>query len=393
MSEELNLIFMGKFPYPYGMAGTKRVQHAIDFLREEGINSKVLVLRQSGKNNLRSGVYKQTPYDTAVRDAYGWVLLMMLPKLYTKAMAFLRENYVQGARNLIYNSASINPENWLPLYYAKRIGYRIVFDIVEDYGFAHIEANTLPQRMAISFANLLSKQIEKVASGIIVISRHLENKYYNLTRGKIRLHYRPISIDPAHFAVTPLKANEMISLFYAGSLGMKDGLPVLLDAFHLLAEQHKDIRLVLTGQGDNDSTNLFIAKVNASPFRSRIEYKGYLDENSYYALLNSADIPCMTRIDAPYAHAGFPFKLGEFLATGKPVVASKVSDVETYLCDRENAMLVKPGSSSEIFTAVEYLLGNPKIAAEIGRKGRELAMSTFDFRAQGRLLLSFLKQL
>ena len=56
----------------------------------------------------------------------------------------------------------------------------------------------------------------------------------------------------------------------------------------------------------------------------------------------------MTRTDSAYANAGFPFKLGEFLASGKPVIASNVSDVGKFFTDRHDTMLVKPGECKEI---------------------------------------------
>jgi len=133
----------------------------------------------------------------------------------------------------------------------------------------------------------------------------------------------------------------------------------------------------------------FFARRDASPHKDRIEYKGYLDEKDYYALLNSADIPCMTRVDLAYAHAGFPFKLGEYLATGKPVIASRVSDVDRFLVDKQNAMLVQAGSSAEVCEAAEFLIDNPESAVAIGARGREVARSFFDYKQQGAALRDF----
>ena len=109
--------------------------------------------------------------------------------------------------------------------------------------------------------------------------------------------------------------------------------------------------------------------------------------------LNAAGIPCMTRINIDYARAGFPFKLGEFLATGKPVIASRISDVEALLEDRRDAALVEPGDSGGIVKAVEYLMDHPADAAAIGGRGREKARALFDYRTQGQLLLKFLRDL
>jgi glycosyltransferase involved in cell wall biosynthesis len=165
----------------------------------------------------------------------------------------------------------------------------------------------------------------------------------------------------------------------------------LLDAFDRLAEKYGNVRLVLTGRGDSEAMKEFNARWEISPHKARIDYKGYLDENEYYHLLNEADIPCMTRVDLAYANAGFPFKLGEFLATGKPVIASRVSDVERFLTDGHNAMLVQAGSSSDICDAAEFLINDPEAAAVIGARGREVAELYFDCKQQCRALYTFLE--
>ena len=58
-----------------------------------------------------------------------------------------------------------------------------------------------------------------------------------------------------------------------------------------------------------------------------------------------------------------------------------------------NAMLVQSGSSTEICEAAEFLIDNPESAKTIGVRGREVAESFFDYKKQGRALLTFLESL
>ena len=133
-------------------------------------------------------------------------------------------------------------------------------------------------------------------------------------------------------------------------------------------------------------------RIDKSPYKDRIEYKGFLDDKSYYSTLNAVDIPCMTRVDIPFAHAGFPFKLGEYLASGKPVIASNVSDVESLLQDRCDVILVRPDNISDIISAVEFILAHPEKAVSIGENGRKTAKKNFDHKPQGIKLISFMEQ-
>jgi glycosyltransferase involved in cell wall biosynthesis len=392
VTKKINLVVMGTFTYPLGMAGTKRIQHAIDSLKQyPDISARVILQRQSCTENTLSGVHEGTHYETVMGDLLRARVLLAMPLLYLKTCAALKRAMRPDQKNVLYLYGPLLLENVVPLRYALSIGYKIVFDIIEDYDLSKNISRSIYHYAKYTFMTLLASQIKSLSAGIIVISSHLENKYQVFTQGKIPLHYMPISVDMACFPGKPFKMNQTVALLYAGSFGKKDGLPVLLDAFDTLAAKYENVRLVLTGRGDSEAMKIFNARVAMSPCKERIEYKGYLNEKEYYELLNEADIPCMTRVDSAYANAGFPFKLGEFLATGKPVIASRVSDVDRFLVHGQNAMLVQADSSSEVCEAAEFLINNPESAAAIGGRGREVAEKFFDFKQQGKALLTFLE--
>ena len=392
MTKKINLVFMGGFTYPRGMAGTKRIQNAINALKEyPDIATRVILQRQSSEDNILSGVHEGTPYETVMGDLLRAKMFVALPILYYRTIAALKRAFRPDHKNVIYFYGPLFLESIVPLSYAQRLGYKIVFDVIEDYGLAKDVSRSFYDYVRSNLANRLSSRIKDLSAGIIVISSYLEEKCRMLTQGKVPVHYMPISVDMNCFPEKPNRMNPTVSLFYAGSFGKKDGLPVLLDAFDRLAGRYKNVHLILTGRGDREAMKEFFARMEISPNKDRIEFKGYLDEKDYYSLLNDADIPCMTRVDLAFAHAGFPFKLGEFLATGKPVIASRVSDVDKFLVHGHNAMLVQAGSSTEICEAAEFLINNPESAAAIGVRGREVAKSFFDYRQQGKALLTFLE--
>jgi glycosyltransferase involved in cell wall biosynthesis len=394
MTKKINLVFMGGFTYPRGMAGTKRIQNAINALKEyPDIAIRVILQRQSAEDNILSGVYDGTPYETVMGDLLGARMFVALPILYYKTISVLKRALRPDHKNLIYFYGPLFLESVVPLRYARRLGYKIVFDVIEDYGLTKEVARSFYHYVRGSLASRLSSRIKDLSAGIIAISSYLEGKCRTFTQGKVPVHYMPISVDMESFPEKPNRMNPTVSLFYAGNFSKKDGLPVLLDAFDRLAERYKNIHLVLTGRGDREAMKEFFALMDISPHKDRIDFKGYMEEKDYYLLLNNADIPCMTRVDLAFAHAGFPFKLGEFLAPGKPVIASRVSDVDRFLVNRHNAMLVQAGSSTEVCEAAKFLIDNPESAVAIGVRGREVAKSFFDYKQQGKALLTFLENI
>ena len=160
-----------------------------------------------------------------------------------------------------------------------------------------------------------------------------------------------------------------------------------------MAARNGDVELVLTGRGAPDRMTLFERRRAASPVASRIRYLGFLPDDDYFQALANCDIPCVVRVASDFAIRGFPFKLGEYLATGRPVVAANTSDLDRYLADRVNALLCEPGSVAGIVSALEFALADESRALAIGRAGRRVAEQHFSAEASGRLLLAVIDQL
>lgn len=391
----INLIFLAdNHEYPQGMAGTKRIQHAIDGLKNfSDISIRVVILRQSSRINALNGVHKGIPYETVMADIERSKLVLLAPLLHAKAKRVIRRVFRPAMKNILYVYGPPTIDKMPTIRYARRLGFKVIFDIIEDEHLARNINKNLWHWIKNFYTCRFLDRITSISDGIVVISSHLENKFREVTSGRIPMHFRSISVDMDCYNKKLQLLSDPLTLFYSGTFALKDGVLVLLDSFDQLAAKHDNIRLVLTGKGDHEHMRKSLARIDASPHRNRIDYKGYLDDETYYSTLNAADIPCMTRLDIPYAHAGFPFKFGEFLATGKPVIASRVSDVECIVDNRKEAMLVKPGDSNEIVSAVEYLMANPEEATYIGMRGREKARTCFDYRSQGQKLIEFLRNL
>ena len=390
VSQKLNVVFTG-FPYPRGLAGTKRNQHAIDALKKYNASVKVLVLRQSTEMNKPCGVYNGVPYETIGPDLWRMRFLLTSPVFFLKSMKAIRMAFCPDAGNVFFVYGPPTFNNFPMIRQARKCGYKIIFDIVEDDDVAWNRSSSLWFKATNYTARWLSKRISGMTDGIIVISSHLQDKFRDLTGGKVPILLRSISVDTARISYIQPFSNGKISLFYAGIFGVKDGVENLLKAFDSLAPSYPRLRLVLSGGGGAERMRKILDRIKSSPFRDRIEYAGYLTEEEYYRLLCSVDIPCVPRVDSLYANAGFPFKLGEFLASGKPVIASRVSDIENFISNRKHAILVNPGSIDEIISGVRYIIENPDRAIQIGINGRKRALEKFDVGVQRNSLCDFFR--
>ncbi|HVG42048.1 MAG TPA: glycosyltransferase [Chitinophagaceae bacterium] len=376
-TNEYNVLVSGVSCFD-GMASSTRVRNLIEPLVEKGFISVFNLIYTPEYKSIKtatSGVSNHIRFKViAFRNTN---LLASIPFL-LKGMVAIKKNKAKNKKNIFYQYDHPNAKNILFLLFAKMIGYKIVFDIVEDYTFFKQYSSRLNRFRTVS-SNWLLKMSPYLASSYVVISSHLYTKVRALAGNKVPVRLIPVTVNFKYFQQVPSSANNSeVKIFYGGSFGKKDGLQYLISAFDAVCTRHNNIRLFLSGKGLQADMEEVFGRITHLKCKDKIEYKGYLDTSEYYALLNDCDIFCMARIDSGYSNAGFPFKLGEFLASGKGVVATRVGDVPSYLTNGQNALLVEAESISQLVDAITYLLDNPQKRRDMGEQGRKTASQHFD---------------
>jgi glycosyltransferase involved in cell wall biosynthesis len=100
----------------------------------------------------------------------------------------------------------------------------------------------------------------------------------------------------------------------------------------------------------------------------------------------------LARPDSLQAQAGFPTKLGEYLATGRPVVVTRTGEIGSYLVDGKSAYLAEPGNVKDIARQIDAVLSNPDAARVVGEAGRKVSIECFDWRVHKDELVRWMKQ-
>ena len=178
----------------------------------------------------------------------------------------------------------------------------------------------------------------------------------------------PMTVDVEAVDAIPCRNNDshVPYICYAGGMTeAKDGVETLKRAFSIVKEKHPSVELRL---------------VNGIPHDDAI------------AIMKGAECLVLARPDSMQARAGFPTKLGEYLATGRPVVVTRTGEIDRYLKDGESAYLAEPGNVSEIARQMEAVLNDPVKAMRIGTAGREVALGSFDWHVHQEALMQWLKR-
>jgi len=384
MDKIFNVVYTGSFQFPEGMAGTKRVNNL--FLSDNA-KSSVLLINNTNRNP-KKGVSGEIKYYTIFKCKSKILNILLSPFLlligYFKLVSLFDKTY---SKNVLYVYSGINIENIFLVLLAKLKGFKIIVDIVEDFSLNEEKVSKW-RGMKLRSNIFFEKKLSYLVDGIVVISEYLNEKF---------THYKnlPTILLPISASNIELEERKRPSIYqdggthllYSGTYGKKDGFYYILNAVEKLVKTDKNIKLVLTGT----IPQMVLKELLARKLDKFILSTGFLLEDEYYKILPHSDVLLMTRINSKYANAGFPFKLGEYLASKSPVIATEVSDVKFYLKNHDSAYLIEPDSSEEILNAIKTILEDKDKASKVGVNGHLVAKRYFNPIIHRKQLAEFIK--
>jgi len=83
----------------------------------------------------------------------------------------------------------------------------------------------------------------------------------------------------------------------------------------------------------------------------------------------------------------------EAMASGTPVLASRIDGLPEVVRDGETGFLVEPGDVTELHDRLAQLLADPALGARMGRRGREVVLEQFTWDACARRCLAAYEEL
>lgn len=88
---------------------------------------------------------------------------------------------------------------------------------------------------------------------------------------------------------------------------------------------------------------------------------------------------------------GSPTKLFEYMATGRPIVASRVGQIADVIRDEHSGLLVPPDDVEALCTAILRLVDDAHLRARLGRAAREAAETQHTWRQNAERVLACLE--
>jgi len=257
------------------------------------------------------------------------------------------------------------------------------------------KGNFLQKRQGDLKKRYFEQKAFQVYDGLALMTNTLVKHYSSFPGPKPKILHLPMTVDLERFSkqTEPLTQFEKPYIAFVGVMNdAKDGVSLLIRSFKEISNKFNNHKLYLIG-GWNYDTPIHQQLIQELGLQDRVQWRGEFQRDLIPAIINNADLLALPRPDSKQAQGGFPTKLGEYLATGNPVCATRVGEIPNYLIDNESVFFAEPGSVPSFAAAIDRALSNPELAKEVGLNGRKVAEKEFNKEIQAKKLYNFLLQL
>lgn len=168
---------------------------------------------------------------------------------------------------------------------------------------------------------------------------------------------------------------------FMGRINRDKGTYELLDAFNLLAQKSKNVKLMLIGSSEGIDDSTFQQYENIRYKENLICY-GFT-KTPYWAL-QAGDVFCL-----PSYREGFGMSVIEAAALGMPVVASDAYGMRDSFVDGVTGKKCKVKDVQTLYECMKFMYENPDVAKDYGNAGRKRVVEMFSMELVSNAWLEY----
>lgn len=238
------------------------------------------------------------------------------------------------------------------------------------------------------FEFVLSRLIP-LSDGIVVFTHFLKEFYVKRRVNEKSIYVQPNLTDFDFWNVPENK--EEFTIGYSGTPGSKDGIIFLFEAISILKSE-VPVSLLVIGDTPYGKSMIpyLVSKCTSLGIQDQVTFTGLVDYDQVKTLLSKCRIAAITRPDNIQTKAGFPTKLGEYMALKKPVIATRFGEVEKYFIDGREIILAEQCDQYYIAEKIKWALKNRELTNTIGDGGNRKAFELLEYKTSMQRIIKFI---
>lgn len=167
--------------------------------------------------------------------------------------------------------------------------------------------------------------------------------------------------------------NTSFRIGVIGRLEPQKGHIYLLKAISLLDGKFNNVKLIIAGDGS--LREKLADSVERLAIRDKVEFLGF--RKDIKEIINSLDLVVL-----PSLYEGLPLIALEAGAMEKPIIVTNVDGSPEAVINNKTGLVVEPKNSNALKEAIQQLLNDRNLIAELGKNARQFIREEFDIKKQ-----------
>lgn len=183
----------------------------------------------------------------------------------------------------------------------------------------------------------------------------------------------------------PRRSASLLSILCVGTLHEVKGQTYLLEACRLLKKRGVDFDCHFVGDGPDRAS--LTRRSREAGIAEHVHFHGQRTRQEIAQLMSQADVvvaPSVPTSDG--RREGIPIVLMEAMASGLPVIASRISGIPELVENERSGLLVPPRDAKALSDALERLHATPFFREKLSLEGRKKVEQEFDLHINAAAL-------
>jgi glycosyltransferase involved in cell wall biosynthesis len=348
--------------------------------------------RSGLRTRIHEGVHRAYPQASVTVRRPGMIRLPLISRV-SGAVSSGLEIY-QFVRNyspdvvLLYAIPTVGLQTLLA---ARKFNVPVIFRSIDIL-------NQLVPRPLVPATKMLERYIYNRVDLISTVTVHLKNYVLGYGVPESRVRVLPSGVDTEMFS-PGLRNNTLFRgwgiapadpvFLFMGTIYRFSGLDHIISGFPRLLSRHPQAKLLIVGCGE-DEERLKALAADAG-LSGQIIFGGLQPYSALPDIIRSSDI-CINPFELnAITRDILPTKLFQYLACGKPVIATELPGTIPFLAGEEHGMV--HCSLDAFIDEMDALLDNPSRRERLGQKGTAVAQGKYEWRCIAESMLSWMREL
>lgn len=271
----------------------------------------------------------------------------------------------------------------------RKFGYRTLFEV---NGLPSIELKYhYPGMDSTLLAKIKEQEIATLhlSDAIICPSNVTRDYIASLGLDRKRVTVIPNGVSPSDFSVTPLPVRDGRApvLLYIGTLADWQGLDIVIKALPKILEQ-QPVKLQIIGRGRSRQRKMLSKQIRKLGLEDFVTIQPAVPHHEIPDLIAQADI-CLAPLslnDRNVTQGACPIKVLEYMAAGRPLLASNMPIIRELVREDVDGLLFSPNDPEDLARQANLILKDVELSKRLAESAAEHVREKFTWHESQKKL-------